>query len=51
MIRRYIIWRNRHADDRRARAVVDRANVCKLSAARCAFGRQPERSLPGTARA
>ncbi|MFD5931726.1 transposase [Streptomyces sp. NPDC060333] len=27
MIRRYIIWRNRHADDRRRRAVVDRANV------------------------
>ncbi|MFF9041425.1 IS630 family transposase [Streptomyces sp. NPDC014892] len=27
MIRRYITWRNRHADDRRLRAVVDRANV------------------------
>jgi hypothetical protein len=27
MIRRCIIWRNRHADDRRLRAVVDRANV------------------------
>ncbi|MFD4716426.1 IS630 family transposase [Streptomyces sp. NPDC058430] len=27
MIRRYIIWRNRHADDRRLRAVVDRANT------------------------
>jgi len=27
MIRRYIIWRNRHADDQRLRAVVDRANV------------------------
>ena len=27
MIRRYIIWRNRHADDRRLRAVIDRANV------------------------
>ncbi|WTJ88241.1 transposase [Streptomyces sp. NBC_01538] len=27
MIRRYIIWRNRHADDRRLRAVVERANV------------------------
>lgn len=27
MIRRYIIWRNRHADDRPLRAVVDRANV------------------------
>ncbi|MEU0163502.1 IS630 family transposase [Streptomyces sp. NPDC006261] len=26
-IRRYIVWRNRHADDRRLRAVVDRANV------------------------
>ncbi|WKX73866.1 hypothetical protein Q3Y56_31915 [Streptomyces sp. XD-27] len=26
MIRRYIIWRNRHADDRRLRAVVDRAS-------------------------
>ncbi|WP_245789807.1 hypothetical protein [Streptosporangium canum] len=26
-IRRYIIWRNRHADDRRLRAVVGRANV------------------------
>ncbi|MEU9545501.1 transposase, partial [Streptomyces vinaceus] len=26
-IRRYIIWRNRHADDRHLRAVVDRANV------------------------
>ncbi|MEV5680363.1 transposase, partial [Streptomyces sp. NPDC052179] len=25
--RRYIIWRNHHADDRRLRAVVDRANV------------------------
>ncbi|MFJ9844847.1 IS630 family transposase [Kitasatospora sp. NPDC101155] len=27
MIRRYIIWRNRHADDQRLRAVVDRANA------------------------
>lgn len=27
MIRRDILWRNRHADDRRLRAVVDRANV------------------------
>jgi transposase len=27
MIRPYIIWRNRHADDRRLRTVVDRANV------------------------
>ncbi|MFJ9583837.1 IS630 family transposase [Streptomyces acidicola] len=27
MIRRYIIWRNRHADDQRLRAVIDRANV------------------------
>lgn len=27
MIRRYIIWRNRHADDRCLRVVVDRANV------------------------
>ncbi|WTF17390.1 hypothetical protein OG846_29525 [Streptomyces sp. NBC_01601] len=27
MIRRYIIWRHRHADDRRLRAVVDRANA------------------------
>ncbi|MFI6088182.1 IS630 family transposase [Streptomyces sp. NPDC051218] len=27
MIRCYIIWRNRHADDQRLRAVVDRANV------------------------
>jgi hypothetical protein len=27
MIRRYIIWRNHHADDRRLRTVVDRANV------------------------
>ncbi|MCX4507979.1 hypothetical protein OOK53_36580 [Streptomyces anulatus] len=27
MIRRYIIWRNRHADDRLLRAVVHRANV------------------------
>jgi hypothetical protein len=27
MIRRYIIWRNRHADDRRLRVVVDRANT------------------------
>ncbi|MFE2839979.1 transposase, partial [Streptomyces mirabilis] len=26
-IRRYIIWRNRHADDRHLRAVVDRANI------------------------
>ncbi|MER6327679.1 transposase, partial [Streptomyces coelicoflavus] len=26
-IRRYIIWRNRHAADQRLRAVVDRANV------------------------
>jgi len=26
-IRRYINWRNRHADDRRLRAVVDKANV------------------------
>ncbi|MEU2874767.1 IS630 family transposase [Streptomyces olivoreticuli] len=27
MIRRYIIWRNRHADDQRLRTVIDRANV------------------------
>ncbi|GAA2734980.1 hypothetical protein GCM10010360_27640 [Streptomyces nogalater] len=27
MIRRYIIWRNRHAAEQRLRAVVDRANV------------------------
>jgi transposase len=27
MIRRYIIWRNRHADDQRLRAVVGRANA------------------------
>ncbi|WP_405691143.1 helix-turn-helix domain-containing protein [Streptomyces sp. NBC_00057] len=27
VIRRYIIWRNRHANDERLRAVVDRANV------------------------
>jgi hypothetical protein len=27
MIRRYIIWRNRHADNRRLRAVVDKANA------------------------
>ena len=27
MIRRYIIWRNRHADDTRLRQVVARANV------------------------
>lgn len=27
MVRRYVIWRNLHADDRRLRAVVDRANV------------------------
>jgi hypothetical protein len=27
MIRRYIIWRNRHADDRRLRAVVTKASV------------------------
>ncbi|MEV7224891.1 transposase [Streptomyces sp. NPDC093681] len=27
MIRRYIIWRNRHAADQRLRAVVDRANI------------------------
>ncbi|WP_308409091.1 IS630 family transposase [Streptomyces sp. AC558_RSS880] len=27
MIRRYIIWRNRHADDQRLRTVVNRANV------------------------
>nr|WP_232544404.1 hypothetical protein [Streptomyces buecherae] len=27
MIRRYIIWRNRHANDRRLHTVVDRANV------------------------
>jgi transposase len=27
MVRRYIIWRNRHVDDRRLRSVVDRANV------------------------
>ncbi|MFD5060411.1 transposase, partial [Streptomyces sp. NPDC058394] len=26
-IRRYIIWRNGNADDRRLRAVVNRANV------------------------
>jgi hypothetical protein len=27
MIRRYISWRNRHADDQRLRALVDRANI------------------------
>ncbi|MFB9574196.1 IS630 family transposase [Streptomyces yanii] len=27
MIRRYIIWRNRHAEDQRLQALVDRANV------------------------
>ena len=27
MIRRYIIWRNRHADDTRLRQLVARANV------------------------
>ncbi|GHE75174.1 hypothetical protein GCM10017778_71190 [Streptomyces vinaceus] len=27
MIRRYIIWRNKHAQDERLRAVVDRMNV------------------------
>ena len=27
MIRRYIAWRNRHADDKRLREVVNRANV------------------------
>ncbi|MEE1735582.1 hypothetical protein PUR49_03435 [Streptomyces sp. BE147] len=27
MIRRFVIWRNRYADDRRLRAVVDRANT------------------------
>ena len=27
MIRRYIIWRNKHAEDRRLREIVDRANV------------------------
>ncbi|MFB7534099.1 transposase [Streptomyces sp. NPDC056178] len=27
MIRRYIIWRDRHADDQRLRGVVDRANA------------------------
>ncbi|GFE13204.1 hypothetical protein Sgleb_12510 [Streptomyces glebosus] len=29
MIRRYIIWRNHHADDKYLRAVVDRANVAR----------------------
>lgn len=27
MIRRYIIWRNKHAEDRRLREIIDRANV------------------------
>ncbi|MDT3440650.1 hypothetical protein QOZ89_13745 [Pseudofrankia sp. BMG5.37] len=27
MIRRYIIWRNQHAQDQRLRRIVDRANV------------------------
>ncbi|GHA55386.1 hypothetical protein GCM10010348_71710 [Streptomyces anthocyanicus] len=27
MIRRYVIWRNRHADDQHLQEVVDRANV------------------------
>ncbi|EHM25693.1 putative transposase [Streptomyces sp. W007] len=27
MVRRYIIWRKKHAKDERLRAVVDRANV------------------------
>ncbi|MFI9275606.1 transposase, partial [Kitasatospora sp. NPDC052896] len=26
-IRRYIIWRNKHATDKRLRQIVDRANV------------------------
>ncbi|QIZ01059.1 IS630 family transposase [Streptomyces sp. S1D4-11] len=31
MIRRYIIWRNKHAADERLRKVVDRANVAQLT--------------------
>jgi len=27
MIRRYIIWRNQHAQDQRIERIVDRANV------------------------
>jgi uncharacterized protein YjiS (DUF1127 family) len=27
MIRRYINWRNKHAEDRQLREIVDRANV------------------------
>ncbi|TWH08935.1 hypothetical protein L618_006500000080, partial [Rhodococcus rhodochrous J45] len=27
MIRRYIIWRNKHAEDQRLRDIVNRANV------------------------
>lgn len=30
MIRRYIVWRNRHADDQRLRAVVDRGERCLM---------------------
>jgi hypothetical protein len=34
MIRRYIIWRNRHAGDTRLRQVVARANVAGPATAR-----------------
>lgn len=62
MIRRYIIWQNRHADDKRLRAVVDRANAacsgtsrpyrCSRRDRTCLMPRRPlqpsllERSMP-----
>jgi hypothetical protein len=36
MIRHYIIWRNRHADDRRLRAVVDSLKRCLMRTRKCA---------------
>lgn len=43
MIRRYIIWRNKHAADERLRAVVNRANVARCGTT-CAATPSPRRT-------
>jgi hypothetical protein len=35
MIRRYIAWRNRHADDKRLHSIVDRANIACCGTSNC----------------
>lgn len=50
MIHHYIIWRNCHADDRRLRAVVDRANVARSDTGVCCSPRRTGAALVGDAR-